>query len=113
MGKNFIGREVRDDPGVTYAAFPSIEGAVKQLTGVTLPFVDMARGGGLAGLVNNAAVLGEGITKRMSPPAPKAENAWTDAPPPSADRLRTLRDEYLKNQRLRAGQGKSFHPSME
>jgi hypothetical protein len=115
MAKNWLGREDNTFDGmfVSKGEVPSIEGAVKSVTGVTLPFADMSRGGGAAGLLNNAAVMGEGVMRRLSQSGPQAESSMTPATPPSADRLMALRDEYLKNQRLRAGQGKSFNPSME
>lgn len=65
--KNWIGREDNSFDGmhVTNSTFPSIEGAVKSLTGVTLPFVDMTSGRGFAPLANNAAVALEGIGSRV------------------------------------------------
>ena len=119
MAKNWIGREdPLLDEAVVKGEFPSIEGAVKAVTGVTLPFVDAAKGRGLAPLVNNAAVLAEGIGRRMRPHSmPQAENALVSQPQPSADRIRQLRDEYLRRSSAanasRAAQGKSFFPSME
>jgi hypothetical protein len=113
MAKNWLGREDNTFDGmfVSKGEVPSIEGAVKSVTGVTLPFVDATRG--KFAMLNNAAVMGEGVMRRLSQSGPQAENAMTPATPPSADRLMALRDEYLKNQRLRGGQGKSFNPSME
>jgi hypothetical protein len=113
MAKNWLGREDNTFDGmlVSKGEVPSIEGAVKSVTGVTLPFVDATRGKFAA--LNNAAVMGEGVMRRLTQSGPQAESAMTPATPPSADRLMALRDEYLKNQRLRAGQGKSFNPSME
>lgn len=114
MGKNWIGREDNSFDGMvgSYGTFPSIEGAVQQMTGVTLPFADMSRGRG--SLLGNAAVLGEGMIRRMSgPEMPAAENALGQQPPASADKIRQLRDLYLSNQRAAAGRGKSFYPSQE
>jgi len=109
MGKNWIGREDNtfDGQNVSYGTFPSVEGAVQQLTGVTLPFADMTRGKG--SLLTNAVVLGEGITRRMAQPAmPEAENALVPQPPASADKIRELRDLYMANRRASASRGKSF-----
>jgi hypothetical protein len=114
MGKNFIGREDNSFDGAILAKseVPSVEGAVKALTGVTLPFVDMSRGGG--SLLNNAAVLGEGALRRLQKPAlPEAENALVVTPEPTADRIRSLRDEYLRSKNGWSGHGKPFHPRME
>lgn len=114
MGKNWIGREDNSFDGMvgSYGTFPSIEGAVQQMTGVTLPFADMSRGKG--SLIGNAAVLAEGAMRRMSgPEMPPAENAMTPQPSASADKIRQLRDLYVANQRASAGRGKSFHPSQE
>jgi hypothetical protein len=51
--------------------------------------------------------------RRLTQSGPQAENAFATAQSPSPDRLMALRDEYLQNQRLRGGQGRSFNPSME
>ena len=116
MAKNRIGREdpFLDNRHVVYGGFPSIEGAVQSVTGVTLPFADVSRGKGLPTLASNAAVLAEGAARRLSGPAmPPAENALSEPPAPSAEKIRQLRDLYLANKRAAGGQGKAFYPSME
>ena len=57
----------------TRGEVPSIEGSVKRLTGVTLPFVDLSRGPG--SLAGNAAVIGSSplLSGLISPPV-YAEN---------------------------------------
>lgn len=114
MAKNFLGFEDNSFDGkiVHKAEFPSIEGAVHSLTGVRLPLADFSRGAG--SLASNAAVLGEGIPRLMGYAAgEQAENALAPQQPVPTDRIRALRDEYLKRKRLEAGQGKSFYPSQE
>jgi hypothetical protein len=114
MPKNWIGREDNsfDGMNVVQGTAPSIEGAVQSLTGVTLPFVDVTRGGGA--LLNNAVVIGEGVMRRSAQPQmPPAENALAAPQQSSADRIRELREMYLANQRAAAGRGKSFYPSQE
>lgn len=117
MAKNFIGREdpFLDNKLVVNGEFPSIEGVVQSLTGVTLPFVDVSRGRGLAPLVSNAAVLSEGVLRRLSsaPDMPPAVNALQPQAPASEDRIRQLRDAYLADKRLAAGRGKAINPSFE
>lgn len=117
MAKNFIGREdpFLDNNRVVYGGFPSIEGSVQSLTGVTLPFVDVSRGKGFAPLFSNALTVGDGVLRRLSsaPSMPAAENALRPQAPVSEDRIRQLRDAYLAEQRMAAGRGKSINPSQE
>lgn len=114
MAKNFLGFEDNSFDGaiVSKGEVPSIEGAFHSLTGVRLPMVDASRGAG--SLATNLAVLGEGIPRYMGYSAgPTAESALAPQKPVATDRIKALRDEYLQRQRLEAGRGKSFYPSME
>ena len=57
----------------TYATFPSIEGSLRDTTGVSLPFVDLTRGPG--SLVSNTAVLASHpLLKGLLEPEAYAEN---------------------------------------
>lgn len=114
MAKNWIGREDNTFDGMvgSYGTFPSVEGAVQQLTGVTLPFVDLSRGSG--SLLGNAAVAAEGLLKRMPQSQfPEAEPVLQSPQSQSAERIRQLLDYSNAKKRLSAGQGKSFYPSQE
>lgn len=117
MAKNWIGREdpFLDNERVVYGGFPSIEGSVQSLTGVTLPFVDLSRGRGFAPLFSNAATIADGVLRRLhsAPTMPTAENALRPQGPVQEDRIRQLRDAYLAEKRLAAGRGKAINPSME
>ncbi|NDE15095.1 hypothetical protein EBZ80_09220 [bacterium] len=115
MAKNLIGREDNTFDGriVSKGEFPSIEGAVKQLTGVTLPFSDLSRGGGLAGLLSNAAVVADGVGRRLPSPGPQPENALGGQVEVQPDRIRALRDRYLAMQSARGGQGRYINPAFQ
>jgi len=68
----------------TRGEVPSIEGSVKRLTGVTLPFADLSRGPG--SLAGNAAVIGSSplLSGLISPPV-YAENEIFPRNPTSQD----------------------------
>jgi hypothetical protein len=114
MAKNFLGFEDNSWDGriVHKAEFPSIEGAVKGLTGYALPFIDASRGAG--SLLNNAVVFAEGIARRLPDDGfPDATNSLAPAQPVSEDRIRELIEMYGAKKRQSAAQGKSFYPSQE
>lgn len=68
----------------TRGEVPSVEGAVKQLTGVTLPFADLSRGPG--SLVSNAAVIGSSpLLSGLTAPPRYAENEIFPRNPTSQD----------------------------
>jgi hypothetical protein len=68
----------------TRGEVPSIEGSVKRLTGVTLPFADLSRGPG--SLVSNAAVVGSSsLLSGLTAPTTYAENEIFPRNPTSQD----------------------------